>query len=96
MCKGTSKWCGMVTCFKQQAVIEFFFERQGFSNKHSHTVKKNVCGVNAVDIGTIIHWDSQTASSENNHMELSDMQCLDWPTIAVTQAWLNMVITQSK
>jgi len=38
MCKGSSKWHGMVTCFKQQAVIEFFFGREGFSNKHSHTV----------------------------------------------------------
>jgi hypothetical protein len=29
-------------------------------------------------------------------MELSDTHCLEWPTTAVTQAWLNMVITQSK
>jgi len=96
MHKGSSKWCGMVVmCCKQQAVIEFFLEEKAsVTNIHIHL--KNVCGVNAVDIGTVIHWASQNASSENNHMERSDMHCLDWPTTAVTQAWLNMVITQSK
>lgn len=83
----------MVTCFKQQTVIEFVLEEDSVTNIHIQL--KNVCGVNALDIGTVIHWASRTAGCENNHMELSDTHCLDWPTTAVTQAWLNMVVTQA-
>jgi hypothetical protein len=90
MHKGTSKWCGLVTCFKQQTVIEFLLEEKE-SVTNIHIQLKNVCGVNAVDIGTVIHWAS-VACSENNHMELSDMHRLDWPTAAVTQAWLSMLM----
>jgi hypothetical protein len=93
MRKGSSKWCDMVTCFKQQTVIEFVLEEDSVTNIHIQL--KNVCGVNALDIGTVIHWASRTAGCENNHMELSDTHCLDWPTTAVTQAWLNMVVTQA-
>jgi hypothetical protein len=57
MCKGSSKWCGMVTCFKQQALIEFFLEEKA-SVTSIHIQLKNVCGINAVDIGTVIHWAS--------------------------------------
>jgi len=75
--------------------LNFFLEEKD-SVTNIHIQLKNVCGVNAVDTGTVSNWASRTAGSENNHMELSDMHCLDWQTAAVTQAWLNMVITQSK
>jgi hypothetical protein len=87
-------WYGDM-CFKQQSVIEFLLEEKD-SVKNIHIQLKNVCGVNAVNIGTVIHWASRTASSKNNYMELSDTHRLDWPTTAITQAWLNMVTIQSK
>jgi len=43
MCKGSSKWCGMVMCFKQQAVIEFFLEeKDSVTNIHIQLKKMYV------------------------------------------------------
>jgi hypothetical protein len=44
MCKGSSKWCGMVTCFKQQPVTEFFLEeKDSVTNIHIQLKKCMWC-----------------------------------------------------
>jgi len=55
VCKGLSKWHGMVMCvLNNRFVNQISCGREGISNDHSETVK-NICGVSVVDNSPVIH-----------------------------------------
>jgi hypothetical protein len=55
MCKGLSKWHGMVMCvLNNRLVNQISCGREGISNDHSEAVK-NICGVSVVDNSPVNH-----------------------------------------
>jgi hypothetical protein len=68
----SSKWHGMVTCFKKWAVREFLVaEKESGTNIHKQFT--NVYGVKAVDKSMVGHWVSQIAGSKKGQADLSDI-----------------------
>ena len=70
---------------KQRVIIEFLVaENEAIRNIHKRLV--NVFGDRAVDRSTVGRWVKRVASSDTGQADLSDLQCTDRPSTAVSPA----------